>query len=379
MTQNRLKSMLDRVGQIVVDRVLRHVSWHASENRNLSRQPGDHYPLVIILGREHYSEKSKSYPALRRRDLDKVLREELREEPLTLAIPGQVNADRRVVRFYRLQPSVIESLPRSLFVIPESVLLGAGLSAESWADIRRQDYRYFLFSRGTSQPAGGALKERELVAMAAGVDSSQLPQEWTGTDELIGRFRRSLTAVPATTWWSCRNPTPQSFGIDGVAWKPVAIVAGLMLFAHLVLSSFYLQVLLSSREGALETLAPQIQDGLVADNEARNLATRRDALVELWSGRSDTQHVWEGLALALRNKANVSRLEMQGERISVSGDAPDASEILAVLASTPGFQDVSFDAPVRSGRNGRQNFALSFLLSDTPEESASGNEVSSNE
>lgn len=379
MTQNRLQAKLERIAQSVVDRALRYVTWHASESRNLSRQPGDHYPFIVILGREHYSEKRKSYPALRRRDLEKVLREELKEEPLTLALLGPVSADRREVCFYRLHRAVIESLPRSLFIVPESVLLGAGLPTDGWADVQRQNYRYFLFRGGPSQPAGGALQARDLVAMAAGVDADSVPEEWRGSDELLGRLRRGLAAVPALTWWSCRNPLPRQSLINSVEWKPVALVAGLMLFAHLALSSLYLQVLLSSREGALETLAPQIQEGLAADNEARAYAARRDALIELWSGRSDTQHVWEGLALALKNRAKVSRLDMQGGRISVRGEAPDASEILAVLASTPGFLDVSFDAAVRSGGSGRQNFALSFVLSDSLALPTNNIEISGND
>jgi hypothetical protein len=112
------------------------------------------------------------------------------------------------------------------------------------------------------------------------------------------------------------------------------------------------------------SLGPDIQQGLVADNEARAYEARRDALIELWSGRSDTQRIWESVGLALQNQASISRLDLRDGRISLRGEAPDATEILTVLASTPGFVDVSFDAPVRSARNGRQNFALSFDLSD---------------
>ena len=136
-----------------------------------------------------------------------------------------------------------------------------------------------------------------------------------------------------------------------------------MLFAYLTLSSVYLQALLSQRDAALMALGPDIQQGLVADNEARAYEARRDALIELWSGRSDTQRIWESVGLALQNQASISRLDLRDGRISLRGEAPDATEILTVLASTPGFVDVSFDAPVRSGRNGRQNFALSFDLS----------------
>ena len=364
MKRNRPRAVLKRIVQSVVDRLLRHVTWHASENRSLSRQPGDYYPLVIILGREHYSERSKSYPALRRRDLEKVLHEELAGEPPTLALPGPISGDRREVTFFRLDRDVIESLPRSLFIVPESVLLGDQLAAESWAEVQRQGYRYFLFRGGPSQPAGGALEQRDLVAMAAGVDPDRAPEEWSGSDELLGRLRRALPSLSALTWWSCRNPLPQGIGTAGIAWKPIGLTAGLMLFAYLTLSSVYLQALLSQRDGALKELGPEIQQGLVADNEARAYEARRDALIELWSGRSDTQRLWQGVSLALQNRASVSRLDLRDGRISLRGEASDATEILTVLASTPGFVGVSFDAPVRSARNGRQNFALSFDLSD---------------
>ncbi|MDH3535782.1 MAG: hypothetical protein OER87_08550 [Gammaproteobacteria bacterium] len=364
MKQERLRPWLTRFAHSVIDRLLRHVTWHASESRNLSRQPGEHFPLVIILGREHYSERRKSYPALRRRDLEKVLREDLAGEPPTLAVFGPISGERREVSFYRMKRAVVEALPRSLFIVPESVLLGVGLAAENWADVERQQYRYFLFRDGPSQPAGGALGQRDLVALAAGIDPDCIPEEYRGSDDLLLRMRRSLPALPASTWWSCRNPLPRGFGLERVAWKPLAVTAGLMLFAYLALSSIYLQSVLAYRTGVLEELEPGIQEGLIADNEARAYEARGAALIELWSGRSDTQQVWEAVALALQNRATVSQLDMQSGRVSFYGEAPDASEILTLLGSTPGFVDVSFDAPVRSGRNGRQSFALSFVLSN---------------
>ena len=366
MSSDRPRSLLGRIADSVIRRLLRRVVWHASQGRNLSGEPGAHLPLVVILGREHYAERQKSYPALRARDLQKVLQEELAGQPPTLTLPGPVRGDRREVRFFRLNSDVVDALPRSLFVIPESVVLAAQLSEDDWADVERQGYRYFLFGNGVSQPAGGALAQRELVAMASGVDPDRSPEEYHGSDEMVLRLRRSLSSLSASTWWSCRNPISRDWGLDRVAWKPVGLTAGLMLFAYLALSSIYLQSLLSQRSGALDELEPQIQEGLVADNEARAYEAQRDALIELWSGREDTQQVWEAVAIALRNSATVSRIDMRDGRVSLRGEAPDASEVLAVLASTPRFDDVSFEAPVRSGRNGRQTFELSFVLSDEP-------------
>jgi len=310
MKQGRQRAVLERIVQRVVDWLLRYVTWHTSESRNLSRRQGDYFPVVCILGREHYSERSKSYPALRRRDLEKVLRQELAGEPPTLTLLGPIVGDRREVRFYRLDRAVIDSLPRSLFIVPESVLLGTQLPADSWADVRRQDYRYFLFANGPSQPAGGALGERELVAMAAGIDLDSVPEEWHESDELLGRLRRALPALHAWSWWSCRNPMPRRFSFAGVEWKQIALTAAVMLFAYLTLSSIYLQAFLSQRQAALDALGPDIQAALVADNEARVFASRTNALIELWSGRSDTQRLWEAVAAALHNQGSIDALWM---------------------------------------------------------------------
>ena len=364
------QTILQRIAASLVNRLSRYVTWHGKADRNLANESGRFFPLVLILGREHYKERRKTYPTLRRRDLQKVLRQELAGEPLTLSVPGPVRGDSREVSFYRLEPGVIESLPRSLFVIPESLVLSSQVSEDGWADVEREDYRYFLFGDGSSQPAGGALARRELVALASGVDPDLPPDEWRGSAELLGHMRRALLKVPGLTWWSCRNPLPHRFGLDTVAWKPVAVTAALVLFGYLVVSSLYLQASLGLRSDDLDTLEPEIQEGLVADEEARDLTARRNALAELWGSRADTQALWQSVALALQNRASVNQVEMRDGRVRLYGEAADAAEILTLLAAVPNFKDVTFDSAVRSGRSGRQNFTLSFALA----ESAADNE-----
>jgi hypothetical protein len=357
------QTIVQRFTASLVNRLSRHVTWHGSAD-----------PLVLILGREHYKERRRTYPALRRRDLEKVLRQELAGEPPTLSVPGPLRGDRREVCFYSLEPDFLESLPRSLFVIPESVVLGSEVTENGWADVERQDYRYFLFGDGSSQPAGGVLAQRELVALAAGVDPDLPPDEWRGSAELLSRMRRALPKLPALTWWSCRNPLPRRFGLDAVAWRPVALTAAAMLFGYLVLSSTYLQTSLSLRSGALDTIRLEIQEGLAADEEARDLEARRNALAELWGDRADTQLLWQGVALAAQNRARINQVEMRDGRVRFYGEAADAAEILTLLAAVPGFEDVGFDAAVRSGRNGRQNFTLSFALAETATDSEQADE-----
>jgi hypothetical protein len=173
-----------------------------------------------------------------------------------------------------------------------------------------------------------------------------------------------LPKLPALTWWSCRNPLPHRIRLDAIAWRPVVLTAFLVLFGYLALSSLYLQAALSLRSGALETLRPEIQEGLVADEQAREYEARRSALAELWGGRADTQVVWQGVALATQNRASINQVEMRDGRVRLYGEAVDAAEILTLLAAVPDFEDVTFDSAVRSANNGRQNFTLSFVLAN---------------
>ena len=55
------------------------------------------------------------------------------------------------------------------------------------------------------------------------------------------------------------------------------------------------------------------------------------ALTELWSGRADTQRLWQAVGIALQNEALITRIDMRDERVSLRGEAPDASQVLAAL------------------------------------------------
>ena len=92
------QTILQRFAASLVNRLSRHVTWHGGTDHNLADEAGRHFPLVLILGREHYKERRRTYPALRRRDLAKVLRQELAGEPPTLTSSKSISAAALVSR-----------------------------------------------------------------------------------------------------------------------------------------------------------------------------------------------------------------------------------------------------------------------------------------
>ena len=350
---------LARLGGRAIERMLGHVSWFAGEHRSLAGGRRKR-PFVLILGREHYTERRQDYPLLGRRVLDKVIRGELAGEDTTIFVQGPTVCDRRVVTFYTFDRDVLENLPRAPVVIPESLLLTSTLVEGDWASIERDEYRYFLFADGRSQPAGGALGASRLVAMAAGLDPDSTPEQWHGHDAVAGLMRIGLRSLALLDWLACRNPLPSAKRLLDIAWRPVGLAAAAGVVSYLLLTTLYLQGTLSYREHALEALAPEVQEGLSADSEMRQLAERQRALAELWSSRADTQQLWAAIASAIDSGATIAQVQLSDDRVSIRGYAPDAAEVLANLTELPRFNDVNFDAPVRADRNGRQNFTLSF-------------------
>ena len=60
----------------------------------------------------------------------------------------------------------------------------------------------------------------ELVAMAAGLDPGQEPEEWHGSELLQWRLRQALPALPALSWWSGRHRSRRGLRIAGISCEP---------------------------------------------------------------------------------------------------------------------------------------------------------------
>jgi hypothetical protein len=338
------------------------VAWMAGETQDLLGQRGRSLPIVTVLGREHYTERRQSYPVQGRRDLAKVLRGELSGEPPTICLVGPLRDERREVSFFRLVPDIIPQLPRSLALVPESVLLARDLPAGDWAEIDRQGFRYYVLPGGGSQPAGGVLSRPELIALAAGIAPDRPPLRWSDETELRTRLARRLLGMPASAWWACRNPVAGPLAMPRLAWRHLGIAAAMLLLGYMALVSVYLNSTLAHRERTLAALAPEVQAGLATESAAREAQARLVALSDLWSERVETHEAWAAVASALAQGARLDQVTLTGRRLSLRGDAADASAVLATLAALPRIENVAFDAPVRAGRDGRQNFVVSLIM-----------------
>jgi hypothetical protein len=351
----------DRVaaGGRLSEALRRRTVWLTDQRRDLTGAPNEAAALVAVLGREHYVERRRRYPIHSRRDLEAVLRQELAQAPPTLTLIGEPDQEKREVTFFELRPGTLERLGRAIWLVPESAALARTLPRGRVASVERDGYRYFLSANGASQPAGGTVATAELFALAAGLDSGEAPLALERAD-LAARLSQGLRSLPADAWLRLRLPSARRRA--PFEWRRIATVAGIALASYLALGSGYLMLTRESREARLEELGPEVDSLLAAQRELDLLAARRAGLEKVLEGRSNTYELWRVVGLAWTNGARLSAIELEDFELTLRGSAPTATDVLAALDQSPGVEGARFSAPVRGGKGGLEDFAITLTL-----------------
>lgn len=354
---SKASSLLGRL-----EAALKHrIAWLTDERRDLLGAPTGAPALIVVLGREHYTERRRSYPIHSRRDLEAVLAQDLAHAPDTLTLIGDPEQDKREVSFFELRPNVLEKVGSALWLLPESALLARTLPAGRVASIERDGYRYFLSASGASQPAGGMVATPELFALAIGLAAGQGEGALQlDREAAAGRLPRGMRALPTSAWLRLRRPSrvrqPQ------VEWRAVAMAAGAGLAAYLALASGYLLWTREAREAELESLGAEVESLLAAQRQVDRLAAQRAGLDKVWRDRADTYEIWRIAGLAWGKGAQLTAIELKDFELTLRGKASVATDVLALIDQSPGVKDAKFSAPVRSGRDGLEEFVISLTL-----------------
>jgi hypothetical protein len=338
----------------------RRVTWLTDERRDASGAASAAPSLVVLLGREHYVERRRRYPIAARRDLDAVLRQELAGAPPTLTLIAAPQDDRREVTFYEIKPEASERLGRALWVVPESLAVAATLAAGEVASVERHGLRYFVAANGVSQPAGGALATADLFALASGLDAGRNAE--LGETGLRERLLDGLRRLPASAWLRLRLPS-QRRRLQ-VEWKPVAMLVAAVLGVYLTLASGYLMLTRHARESELASLGGEVENLLAAQRDVDRMLAEQQGLAAVMAERRSTYRLWQVASVAWGKGAELIGVELLDDQLVVRGNAPVATDVLAAVSAIPGVAEARFSSPVRTGRQGREEFAISLSLAE---------------
>lgn len=360
---NLVNDTVQSAGRLAVDVLRSRVAWLTDSLTDLDGESWVGRALVLVLGREHYTERRRRYPPLGRRDLRNVVRQDLAASPATIACLGPVEAEHCEVVFFELAPSAVERLPRAMFVVPETVVLAGGLERGDLADVYRRGFRYFLTGSGISQPAYGAVTDPRLFAIAVGYDADP-SVVGLGPDDMSARLTAGLRQLPAWSWWQFFRPIEDAR--QKIRWQAIAKLVGSTLIAYLVAASAYLGLVERAREAELAGLGPDVENLLNVQQQIDHLQLERAGLVRILQERRYTYIVWQFVAAAWSKGAFVSEIRLMDNRLTIQGEAPSSTEVLAVVAAIPQGSGAKFSAPVRAGANGGEGFSITIDLGGVP-------------
>ena len=358
MKRRRLQATWEALKEQLRVALGRRIVWITDARRDAFGQASVAPALVAVLGREHYMERRKTYPVRGWRDLTRVLDLELAAAPPTLALIGRLAQDRREVTLYELAPTALEQAGRSVFLVPESLLVAATLPAQRVATVDRDGLRYFVAASGVSQVAGGAVVNARLFAIAAGMDEENPALELDGA-QVNSRLTQGLRKLAPQAWLRLVSPSLQ---LDlGLAWRPLGALAGAGLLAYLLFASAYLSLGQSLRQGELEDLGPEVNSLIETHREVERLGTEQAGLAQVLGERQVTYPVWGILSGAWAKGASFNGLTLTDGRLTLRGSAPSATSVLEALAADKAVKEARFGAPVRQ-LGDREQFVITLTL-----------------
>lgn len=352
-------SWLDRLRARLVATLGARMVWLTDARRDGRGNPSDATVLVAVLGREHYDERRRTYPVASWRDLRRVLRQEPGIAPGTLSIIGPFVEDQREVVFYEPHPGVLERLGRALWVLPESLVLARLLPQDAVANVERDGFRYFLAPDGRSQPVAGAILSPELFLLAVGMDSATRIFDWVPSSPVVNPLR-ALPRVPLRAWIAgFRGPEAAA---EQLPWRALGTLVSAVLVIYLAMASAYLSLTTRAREHALEALGGEVTALLKQQRQVERMSAEKAAIAALLRDRHPAHEPWRIAAVVWGHGARIARLTFVDGVLTVTGNAPAATDVLAALAATPGVAEAKFVAPVRREQADREEFAISVRI-----------------
>lgn len=103
------------------------------------------------------------------------------------------------------------------------------------------------------------------------------------------------------------------------------------------------------------------RDGIVRANDSARAISR------YLQDRASAAELLEILTRMLPDNAFLTRLEVEGRTVRVTGLATNAAGLMEMLRSREGFTELRSLAPIRSGPNNYDNFSFEFVVSSVQE------------
>lgn len=356
--RDQVSTLIARFRERFFITLTRRIHWLTSDRLDLAGNVAEGFSWVLILGREHYQERAVRYPIRSLFDLRRVVRLETANDRDVLISVGAVVDDNREVRIYSMKGGVSHRLDRTLFIIPESLLISMSLEERAVATVIRDQVQYFVSGSTTSQMAGGLLKDASRYALAAG-----LPVERqigvSGVDQFRSLFLRGLKALKSTAWPDFLSPNLRTRLAE--RWQPAFGLFAALVATYLLAATAYLYGMTAWRDYQLGQLGGEVRTLAETQRRIDRAAAKHKAVALVFNGRQDTYRLWEIAGLIWNEGGSFTIINLVGSKITIRGSIADATKLLKGLSKLPMIATAKFVAPVRQEAVG-QEFVIEVQL-----------------
>lgn len=319
---------------------------------------------ILLIAKNSYVEHRKVYKA-GFADTLRLIRNEL----TVLRGKGAIAVWRRTpladgrteVLFAIFNNDIIEKAGTGVFLlIPETWALAHQLQHSKLYRIEGQEPYWAMLEaeRLHVAPIKGLMQQKQFFLDAIGLQGATVAAEtFSPRQNVISLQQLPWQQLIGMLVWIKPNAATRA----AVPWKKIALSASAVLGCYALILSAGLVVTERHLQSQVQLLQGQA-NALFTEQEQQ--ARKRDALLayqQEFERLPPISKVAARVTQVLIESAEISRLEITGSQIQVRGNAKSATEVLALLAEQPYWQEVRFIEDTRKNQDNEQ-FAISMVL-----------------
>ncbi|WP_157378552.1 hypothetical protein [Aliagarivorans taiwanensis] len=237
-------------------------------------------------------------------------------------------------------------------LLPESLIIGWGLSEGQCVEYDNGEDTVLLARTAkaiSSKLAQGSFTNRELFSVSHGIPAGEFIK--LSPPQTVQRLYRQWWRLPPAGYLGLWRRSASS-DRNLLASLAKAVVPFSVLFStYLIISTFYTNYQLAQSQEMLAAKRREVGSALTIRNEVRELEERFLELEKAQSSLNSWWELWPALLPVYKAGAQVERVSVNEQVVTLRLRAESSSEILAELLSNPWVKSAVFSSPVRKTRN----------------------------
>lgn len=320
----------------------------------------------VILGRQHYSENTKTYPITNKHDLKKIIHLEVAsKDGITLYKISNVFENKRKVVFYQLNKKT--ALGNPLLIIPETILMGYKCSPNQGISYFLPNVQQQVFlanSSGThvSSLAGGNIIDFERFCLSHGV--RVVYEVELSNDSFVNRLFIGLKGLSPNILAGFRYKGNRPSTINRASIGKWGGILSIAFTVYLIAATNITNYLVENKRQELVDIRNEANIILNQRNDINKIIVDYETLKHALSVSDDGVGLWKIIHPLYKNGAKFKVIQMTGEEYRIQFESDSAISNLELLLNNSNVKGAEFASSVRKTRKG-ESAVITFMINSS--------------